>query len=110
MSTQVVVKDENKKDKVFATTAVRGSDFEFNAEVAEVFDDMLVRSVPFYREQQSMIEKIARKFHLSGTRVYDLGCSTGVTLARLAKALGSDVRLVGYDYSQAMLDKAQKNI
>jgi tRNA (cmo5U34)-methyltransferase len=110
MSTQVVVKDENKKDKVFATTAVRGSDFEFNAEVAEVFDDMLVRSVPFYIEQQSIIEQIARKFYIPGTRVYDLGCSTGVTLANIAKALGPEVSMVGYDYSQPMLDKAQRNI
>ena len=43
------------RDKIFESGAGRGSDFEFNAEVAEVFDDMLERSVPFYKEQQFCI-------------------------------------------------------
>jgi tRNA (cmo5U34)-methyltransferase len=105
-----MIDETMKKDRVFAGAEERGSDFEFNAEVAEVFDDMLVRSVPYYREQQALMQQIARKFHVPGTRVYDLGCSTGVTLVNMAEALGKDVSLVGYDYSQAMLDKAQKNI
>jgi tRNA (cmo5U34)-methyltransferase len=98
------------KDRVFSGSGARASDFEFNKEVADVFEDMLVRSVPFYHEQQALIEQIARKFYVPGTRVYDLGCSTGLPLVNLAKALGPDVRLVGYDYSQPMLDKAQRNI
>jgi tRNA (cmo5U34)-methyltransferase len=98
------------KDRVFSGSQARASDFEFNSEVAAVFDDMLARSVPYYHEQQALIQQIARKFHAPGTRVYDLGCSTGVTLINLAKALGPDVRLVGYDYSQPMLDKAAQNI
>lgn len=98
------------RDQVFAGSPVRASDFEFNREVADVFDDMLARSVPYYREQQALIQQIARKFHQPGTRVYDLGCSTGYTLINLAKVLGPETRLVGYDYSQPMLDKAQENI
>src|SRR5262245_3388210 len=101
---------DGNQDRVFATTAARASDFEFNAEVAEVFDDMLVRSIPFYREQQSMIEQIARTFHIPGTRVYDLGCSTGLTLVNLARALGPGAELAGYDFSRPMLDKAQQRI
>lgn len=99
-----------KKDEIFAGSQSHASDFEFNKEVADVFDDMLARSVPYYREQQTLIEQIAKKFYVPGTRVYDLGCSTGHTLVNLAKALGPDVRLIGYDYSQPMLDKAQRNI
>ena len=104
------VADDGKKDEVFATDVARSSDFEFNAEVANVFDDMLVRSIPFYREQQSMIEQIARKFYIPGTLVYDLGCSTGLTLVNIAGALGPEARLVGYDFSTPMLDKAQQRI
>ena len=37
-----------KKDEVFLAPEKRTGDFEFNAEVAQVFDDMLLRSVPFY--------------------------------------------------------------
>ena len=109
MSTQTVA-NNGDKDKVFASAAVRASDFEFNREVADVFDDMLARSVPFYPEQQSMIEQIARKVYIPGTTVYDLGCSTGTTLSNMAKTLGPEVRLIGYDYSQPMLEKAQRNI
>ena len=43
------------KDEVFSSSAARGSDFEFNEEVARVFDDMLARSLPFYLEQQPLI-------------------------------------------------------
>jgi tRNA (cmo5U34)-methyltransferase len=45
-----------ERDQVFSSTSARGSDFEFNEEVAAVFDDMLVRSVPFYLEQRLLIE------------------------------------------------------
>ena len=42
------------KDAVFRGSPERACDFEFNEEVAEVFDDILVRSVPFYLEQQDI--------------------------------------------------------
>src|SRR6185369_885164 len=45
-----------------------------------------------------------------GTFVYDLGCSTATTLIRLAKALGPQAKLVGFDNSEPMLDKARLNI
>jgi tRNA (cmo5U34)-methyltransferase len=47
------------RDRLFASTAARGSDFQFDEEVAAVFDDMLVRSVPFYNEQQAIIQEAA---------------------------------------------------
>lgn len=37
-------------DRVFEESAVRATDFAFTSQVAEVFDDMLVMSVPFYLE------------------------------------------------------------
>ena len=95
------------RDKIFESGAGRGSDFEFNAEVAEVFDDMLERSVPFYKEQQFCIGEIAGKFWIPGTKVYDLGCSTAETLLRLRKRLGDSAQMVGYDYAQPMLDRAR---
>ena len=97
------------RDEVFGSTASRGSDFQFNEEVANVFDDMLVRSVPFYLEQQSLIEEIAHCFALPDSLVVDVGCSTGTTLIRLAKLLDSSVKLVGYDNSEPMLNRARSN-
>ena len=97
-------------DRIFANTAARGSDFEFNKEVADVFDDMLIRSVPFYVEQHHLILEIAKKFWTEGTIVYDLGCSTATMLIELSKKLGDKARLVGYDNSEPMLEKARLKV
>jgi tRNA (cmo5U34)-methyltransferase len=98
------------RDEVFTNEADRGSDFEFNEEVAQVFDDMLARSVPFYAEQQQLIQGTAQKFYQPGTNIYDLGCSTAATPMRLAKACGPDAKIIGYDNSEPMLAKARENV
>lgn len=102
--------DKGKADEVFKHVGGRTTDFEFDEQVAEVFDDMLTRSVPFYLEQQRMIGEIARKFWIPGTRVYDLGCSTGTTLISLARLLGEGAQLTGYDNSEPMIERARKNL
>ena len=79
------------RDSVFSGSDARASDFEFNEEVAGVFDDMLVRSVPCYLEQQNLIREIATRFHIPGTKIYDLGCSTGTTLMNIAQSLDDSV-------------------
>lgn len=97
------------KDEIFSGTAARGSDFQFNEDVANVFDDMLARSVPFYMEQQNLIEEIAQRFSLPDTSVVDLGSSTGTTLIRLAGKVDPAVKLIGYDNSEPMLERARNN-
>lgn len=99
-----------KRDQVFSGTSARGSDFEFDEEVAAVFDDMLVRSVPFYLEQRLLIEEIAQKFWLKRTTVYDLGCSTATALIRLAKTMEPIAHFVGYDNSEPMLQHAREKV
>lgn len=98
------------RDEVFSNTSARASDFEFNEEVAAVFDNMLVRSVPFYLEQRLLIEEIAQKFWQPGTTVYDLGCSTATALMRLAKTMDPAARFVGYDNSEPMLSRAREEV
>jgi tRNA (cmo5U34)-methyltransferase len=101
---------EPGRDQLFRTTAGRAADFEFNEDVAQVFDDMLVRSVPMYLEQQEMIRELASKFWTPGTTIYDLGCSTATTLCNIGRATRKACRLVGFDNSRAMLDRAQLKI
>ncbi len=81
------------------------TDFDFGERVARVFDDMLDRSVPFYQEIQRMITEMAQDFAVPGTNIYDLGCSTGNTLVNLDEVVPSDVRFVGVDYSEEMLQR-----
>jgi tRNA (cmo5U34)-methyltransferase len=94
------------RDQIFAAKAEKLADFNFGAQTAGVFDDMLDRSVPLYPELQRMIGEIAREFAQPGSNVYDLGCSTGITMGALRQNVPPDVHLIGYDYSRAMLDKA----
>ena len=99
-----------KRDQIFRATAARATDFEFNEEVARVFDDMLLRSIPLYLEQQCMIRDIARKFWITGTDVYDLGCSTATTLLNLCHAMKEPCRFIGYDNSVPLLEQAKRKI
>ena len=87
----------------------KASDFKFGQTVVSVFDDMVVRSVPFYMEIQRMMTEIAADFAVPGTQVYDLGCSTGTTLINLDKVLPPDVGFVGIDESEEMLKKCKMN-
>jgi tRNA (cmo5U34)-methyltransferase len=86
------------------------ADFDFGESTAAVFDDMLDRSIPEYRELQRMIGELAATFAEPGTRVYDLGCSTGITLETLADAIEAPVELVGLDYSEPMLARAHERL
>ena len=83
------------------------SKFEFNERVAEVFDDMLDRSVPFYEQVIKMTAQILGCTLQDGGTIYDLGCSTGSTLLELVRSLDSQkYNFIGVDNSKAMLDKA----
>jgi len=99
-----------KKDNLFAAKEDKPGEFNFGKETAMVFDDMLSRSVPLYGELQRMISELAGEFAQSGTNVYDLGCSTGITLLNLHRSIDEDARLIGVDYSQDMLDKCEERL
>ncbi|HWP92015.1 MAG TPA: carboxy-S-adenosyl-L-methionine synthase CmoA [Thermodesulfobacteriota bacterium] len=99
-----------KRDQVFLISSARASDFVFNTEVADVFDDMIVRSVPFYLEQQLMIKEIGKKFWIPNTNVYDLGCSTATTLINLCREIEGPGFFIGYDNSIPMLEQAKYKI
>lgn len=99
------------RDKLFSKTVAKGLDFNFGKDTAEVFDDMLNRCIPMYGELQRMIGEVANHFALDETNVYDLGCSTGITLETLGRRIKSNrVNLIGVDYSKAMLDKCREKL
>ncbi len=97
------------RDRVFTESTPPG-DFSFNPQVAQVFDDMVSRSVPLYGEMQRMTTEIAGQFAQDGTNLYDLGCATGTTLALLDTAVSDKVRFVGIDNAQSMLDQAHAKL
>lgn len=98
------------KDEVFKGEIEKASDFKFGANVANVFDDMVNRSVPFYGEMQRMMAEIAADHAVEGSDVYDLGCSTGTTMIGMDTMVKPDIRFVGIDESQEMLEKCKTKL
>ena len=65
-------------DTIYKTAYHPVEPFRFDHRVARVFDDMIHRSVPCYREIiERQVQLIACRHNTWATRIYDLGCSTG---------------------------------
>ena len=97
------------KDDIFKSTDAGPGTFEFNDSVAEVFTDMLRRSVPGYEASLEAIDILARRYGRAGTRCYDLGCSLGAsTLAMRRNIVEPDCEIVAVDLSPAMIGRCRK--
>jgi len=95
------------KDNLFAVNQIQ-QDFVFTAQVAQVFDDMLDRSIPFYQEVINGTAKLLDIFLHEQDTVIDLGCATGTTLLQLAQLLpDKGLHFTGIDNSAPMLHKAR---
>jgi tRNA (cmo5U34)-methyltransferase len=96
-----------KRDTIFAVPREESVAFEFNETVAEVFDDMVTRSVPLYQEVQYLIAELAGRFIEDGGVIYDLGCSTGTTILHLARRWPDrNIQFVALDSSAPMIERA----
>lgn len=95
-----------KKDRVFAKPVKK--QFEFDEEVASVFDDMISRSVPFYREVLDLVSDLVVKNTQEGDYVFDLGCSTATTLLEVFRKSPHALRLIGIDSSKAMIERSER--
>lgn len=102
--------DVAKKDRIYAEPLAKVGGFVFDESVADVFDDMIRRSVPGYAMTLSLMPFIAQRYAQSNSTVYDLGCSLGAGLAAIASSLPQSVSLVGIDNSQPMLNRCQANL
>ncbi len=99
------------QDKIYAHPRDKVPPFEFNEQVAGVFDDMLERSVPLYRETLARQAQLAAHFYLPGSRIYDLGCSNGnFGLALCAAMAGRPFEMVAADSSPSMLEAFRKRL
>lgn len=97
-------------DKLFAKPRAKTADFQFNADTAKVFDDMVSRSIPYYEEIQRMVGEISADFGAPSTNLYDLGCATGTTFMYLDGVVDPGVRFIGVDNSEQMLDQARAKL
>jgi tRNA (cmo5U34)-methyltransferase len=82
--------------------------WQFDEDVASVFDDMLERSIPAYREMRRLVYEAGRRFVGPGGHVVDLGCSRGEALAPLVARFGDSIRCTAIETSAPMLEAVRE--
>ncbi len=111
------------KDTLYSRPLEKLVDFNFDEKVANVFPDMINRSVPGYASIVAMTGILSAEFYQAGSNCYDLGCSLGASSLSMARSINarfenaqlvetpsvkdSSLRIIAVDNSQAMLQKAQ---
>ncbi len=95
-------------DEVYRRPREQIIDFAFDESVAEVFQDMIRRSVPGYETVVACTGLIAARHLPAGGTCYDLGCSLGASSHAVLRARGEcDCRVVAIDGSAAMIERAR---
>lgn len=84
--------------------------WSFKSDVAETFVEHISRSVPLYAEGHELICQLSDYFVGTDSTVYELGCSTGELLGKLAahNKLKPDTRFIGIDIEEDMIKQARK--
>ena len=94
-----------KQDQIYASERPM-QDFVFDEKVADVFADMINRSVPGYATIISMIGMLADRYCTPGSRIYDLGCSLGGAALSMTHHIShNDYRMLAVDNSRAMIER-----
>lgn len=102
---------KHKSDDIFAQPFNEVAAFSFDQTVANVFPDMIKRSVPGYAAIISMIGNLAERYAQAGSQCYDLGCSLGAaTLAMRHRIQAANCKIIGIDNSKAMIERCQQVI
>lgn len=83
-----------------------GKDFSFDS--IEDFDDHIALSIPNYSHIHELVLLISSYFVKSGHNVYDIGCSKGTLLLKLAEAhKQKEVGYFGYDIASNLLPESK---
>ena len=99
------------RDTLFSAPIARLGDWTFDERVAEVFPDMIQRSVPGYSNIISMIGMLAERFVQPNSRVYDLGCSLGAATLSVRRNIHvPGCTIVAVDNSPAMVERCRRHI
>ncbi len=99
------------KDTLFSAPIEKLGDFTFDEAVAEVFPDMISRSVPGYSNIITAIGMLAERFATPDSMIYDLGCSRGAAILAMRRNLqGRAVQIIGVDNSQPMVERCRRHL
>lgn len=99
------------RDTLFSAPIAKLGDWTFDERVAEVFPDMIQRSVPGYSNIISMIGMLAERFVQPDSRVYDLGCSLGAATLSIRRNIQAEgCTIIAVDNSPAMVERCRRHI
>lgn len=87
---------------------VPSENWEFDEDVAEVFTDMLERSIPDYHTMRKLVDQVAEHFIKPNTRFVDLGCANGLSAEGIIANHYKDVISYLSDVSEPMLAKCRE--
>lgn len=100
-----------QKDFIYAEPLAQIQDFCFDATVAEVFPDMIQRSVPGYQTIVQTIGKLTTTYQQNNSNYYDLGCSLGAaSLAMRRQLQDNQSKIIAIDNSPAMVERCQRHL
>jgi len=101
----------SNRDTLFSAPIAKLGDWTFDERVAEVFPDMIQRSVPGYSNIISMIGMLAERFVQPHTQVYDLGCSLGAATLSVRRNINvAGCKIIAVDNSPAMIERCRRHI
>lgn len=99
------------KDIIFSAPIDKIGDFTFDERVAEVFPDMIQRSVPGYSNIISAIGMLAERFVKPHSTIYDLGCSLGAATLSMRRHIKQEgCKIIAVDNSPAMVERCKLHI
>lgn len=97
------------KDTLYRSDIEPVKPFEFNRRVAEVFPDMIERSVPGYPLTISILSVIADQYVQENSNIYDLGCSLGAASLAIQQGMKNKIcKIIAVDNSPAMIELCEK--
>ncbi len=101
----------SETDLIFSNKQSQIRDFAFDAQVVEVFPDMISRSVPGYATIIETIGRLSQQYVTDHSNVYDLGCSLGAATIAMRKSISAKhCNIIGIDNSAAMVERCKMHI
>lgn len=98
-------------DLIYSNPHSQVKDFKFDAQVVEVFPDMISRSVPGYNTIIDTIGRLSKQYAQDNSTIYDLGCSLGAATLAMRKAItAKNCRIIGIDNSAAMVERCKMHV
>jgi len=98
-------------DLIYSQAHNQVKNFTFDAQVVEVFPDMISRSVPGYNTIIDTIGRLSQQFVKENSNIYDLGCSLGAATLAMRKGITSNgCKIIGVDNSIDMVKRCKMHV